>query len=370
MAVNLLERVSGERYQFPLFVRVFARERLNVEDDAADIEAAIDRLTAWMANTVNAADRIFAPLRRPVPLGEESPWTHPVEFQSYDQALAWCDAERFALLETVKQAAESGRPTATWRIALGAVTFYKLRNHRKDWLTTSQLAVNAARAEGDRYAEAWSLISLGGALVLLEQFVEAGPPYEEALEICRAIGDRMGEGMTLGNLGELACVLGNYDEAIEFGEQAIAIWREIGERRLEAIVLIDSVAQARLDTRRFDEAVPLFQRAQEQSDGIDLHTHGLAVHGYARALEGLGDLRASLEALTEALNLQRRSGDRAGLADTLLSVARVQSESGHVEASRTALREALEILTSFDDPRALAIRDELDSDRPGGPPTS
>ncbi len=363
VAHNLLERPARNRYQFHDLVRVFARERV-ADDDPSLAEESLNRYLWWLAASANAADEILAPLRRRIPLGPEAAGAPIPAMHSYEEALAWFDAERANLLESVESAVMSGRFEVAWRIALAAVTFYKLRNHRNDWLRASELATEAARGVGDKFAEAWSLTSLGGALVLLERREEAGPAYERSLKLARDLGDRMSEGMALGNLAERARLLGHPGDAIRLSETAIQIWKEIGDQRLEAIAIVGSAAPARLDMGQQATAIELYEEAGRLSGSTDLQTYGLAIHGLGGALKDAGQTEQARNIFQQAVQVQGRSGDIYGQAESLLELGLCEDLLGNHENADRALQLALPILARFDDPRALDIQARPASDVP------
>ncbi|MEK8172556.1 tetratricopeptide repeat protein [Streptomyces sp. M19] len=76
-------------------------------------------------------------------------------------------------------------------------------------------ALEGARRDGDRRAEAQALNGLGQSHRLAGRFAEAAPFFERALEVREAIGHRRGAALTRLCLGDLALASGRYGEAVE-----------------------------------------------------------------------------------------------------------------------------------------------------------
>jgi hypothetical protein len=71
------------------------------------------------------------------------------------------------------------------------------------WRSILDLALEAARAIGDRFGEGWALHQLGTRALCLEQEAEAARWLGEALRIRERIGDEAGAAVTRNNLGHL-----------------------------------------------------------------------------------------------------------------------------------------------------------------------
>ncbi|UAK32183.1 tetratricopeptide repeat protein [Nocardia asteroides] len=359
VAFSVLERLSRNRYRLLDLLREYAAERAAEDEPDGARHAALARELDWYAHTVDAADRLLAPLRRHVPLEPPGPGTPTTEFGDYDNALKWCDSERANLVAAIRAAGTDGMPDVAWRLALAAVTFYKIRRHHDDWLTTSELAVTAAREAGDAFAEQWCLTSLGGALVEVGRFEEARSAYEQSLRINRQIGDRIGEGMALGNLGEAARELDRPDYASELGEQALAIWRAIGDRRNEAIVLRDVLAGARFDHGDYPAAERLYRDALAACHGIDSHTEGNVLHDLGTTLQAMLRYGEAADTYEEALAVRRMSGDRFGEAETLYALGETRRLLGDQVGAQSALLQALAVYVESGSPRADEVRARL-----------
>lgn len=359
VAFNVLERPGLDRYRFHDLLREYAVERAEAEDAVEVRREALARELDWYLRSIDAADRLFAPSRRHVPLDPPWPELPPVGFGDYDAALRWCDAERVNLAAGVRSALASGLPSVAWRIALAAATYYKIRRHYSDWLAQSENAVEAARMLGDLFAEQWCLTSLGGALLESARPADAWSAFSDSLRINRELGARIGEGMALNNLGETALALGRGAQAIEFGEAALHIWREVGDARSEAIVLHEVLAAARFDRGEYVEAKSLLDDALAVCRDLDPHVEGVVRHDIGRTLVAMSRPAAARSAFETAAAVRRESGDQLGAAETLQTLAELEAQGGHHESAVAALLRALAIYLETGSAQADSVRARL-----------
>jgi tetratricopeptide (TPR) repeat protein len=358
-AVNMLEESARERFLFHDLLRAYAIERAEAEESDADRTSALHRELMWYLHTADAADRVFAPRRRHVPLGPPGPDWRPLAFEQYDDAVAWCEAERPNLLAALDQAVAMGADEVAWKLPVALVTFFYLRSHRANRLTTTLIAVDAARRAEDRYGQAWSLICVGGAFEDLRRFEEAIDSYEKSLAICREIADRQGEGMSLENLASSHREIGRDVEALEFGQRALAIWREIDDRRNEGITLC-TLGDVSFDLGQLDAAADFYSQALPVCHETDRHSEGRVLHAFGNVHQKLGNIPDAIAYYERALLLRREIGDRFGEAETSHQLGRALREADQPAAARRAFAEALAIFDNLADPAADTVRQQLD----------
>jgi tetratricopeptide (TPR) repeat protein len=308
---QLLEVVEPSRYRLHDLLDLFAQElaaALPVEEQRAVLERAV----GWLAARAAQASRL---------LGDESSTDAKEEaasaaaahaFADPAAALAWLVAERANLVAAVQMAFEQRLYPLAWQLASSLEIFFELRGYWSEWHDTQTIAVQAARAAGNRTAEAAALNRLGTACRTLRRFDEAIEHYQQALAIRRQLGNRRGEGGTLNNLGRVYNDLHRLDQALDCYQQALAIHREVGERRFEAITL-QNLGGVYTRLRRFDTAIGHYQQAltirrqlkDRRCEGGTLHDLGMF----------FGDLRrfdAAIDHFQQALAISREVGDRGG----------------------------------------------------------
>lgn len=358
-AVNMLEETARERYRFHDLLRAYAMERVEAEESEPDRATAMRRELMWYLHAADAADRVFAPRRRHVQLGPPGPGWSPSVFEQYDDAIAWCDVERPNLLAAVDQAVAVGADDVAWKLPVALVTYFYLRRHRTNRLTTTLVAVDAARRAADRYGQAWSLICVGGALEDLRRFDEAIDSYQQSLAICREITDRQGEGMSLENLASSHREIGREAEALEFGQRALVIWREIDDRRNEGITLC-TLGDVSFDLGQLSAAADFYGQALPVSHETDRHSEGGVLHGLGNVQQKLRNLPEAIAYYERALLLRREIGDTFGEAESSHQLGQALRQADQPAAARRALAEALAIFDNLADPAADEVRQQLD----------
>ncbi|HEU4349311.1 MAG TPA: NB-ARC domain-containing protein, partial [Actinoplanes sp.] len=151
---HLLEQTVPGRYRQHDLLQVFARDRLEDEETPDGREVAVRALLDWYLRAADQANRLLAPHRRPLPHQPGPPASLP-PMTSYDEALAWCESERPALLAAVRLAADHGYDDIAWQLPIALYTFFETRRTWSAYLTVLQLARAAAGRAGDPAGEAW-----------------------------------------------------------------------------------------------------------------------------------------------------------------------------------------------------------------------
>ncbi len=118
-----------------------------------------------------------------------------------------------------------------------------------------QQALDAAKARGDREAEAVALDNLGLVYASRGDLDKAEERHGKALAIQEEIGNRRGQAHDLGNLGLVYFHRGEMDKAEEHHKKSVAILEEIGNRLGQAQVLgnLGNVYGGRSDLDKAEE---------------------------------------------------------------------------------------------------------------------
>jgi len=355
---NLLEEVSSRRFRFHDLVRDYAQERVLADESETERDAAVLRELRYYLRCCDRVDRLLAPQRRHVPLEDEDLQTPEFDFSDHAAALAWCDAEIVNLAAGVEQAAERGMHEMAWKIPVALIYYLVVRHHHVYRHDLSVIAVRAARASGNSWAQTWALICLGGAAGAVGQHVEATEHFTAALELSREIGDREWETIALGNLAWTLRLAGRYEEAYTQREQALRLQHAEGDQRGQAISLNElgtiSLALDRPEQAR-EHCLAALPVAREAGD---LLIEAEILHQLGDASSRLRDLEAAADWYGQAILLRRRTDDRPGLAHSLLELGRARIRSHRAEA-RATLTEALRLLELLEDPLASEVRELL-----------
>jgi len=107
------------------------------------------------------------------------------------------------LIYFVKKASEKRRWREVIQLGQGLERFLILWKRWQAWFEILDLILNAAKALGNRWVEAWALHQLGSRAMCLELKAPARELLTEALNIRTAIGDKAGASVTRHNLSVL-----------------------------------------------------------------------------------------------------------------------------------------------------------------------
>jgi DNA-binding XRE family transcriptional regulator len=196
-----LQSAAAGRYQFHDLLTVYAMERAEAEEDAADREQAARRMLRWYLHTAFAAACLVNRNRNRLHLGPAEPGSAPLTFASYAQALAWLDTEYANLVAAVRQAVRQGEHELAWKLPAVLAALFFLRGHADDWIATHQIGLASARLLGDTRAVRWMLNNLGCAYFHAKRPEAAIDCHRQCLPIVRAAGNRPTLAMTLGAPG-------------------------------------------------------------------------------------------------------------------------------------------------------------------------
>ncbi|MGB3439272.1 MAG: BTAD domain-containing putative transcriptional regulator [Actinophytocola sp.] len=377
---HLVQPAGSDRYGMHDLLKAYAAE----SGEAGDAHAALDRVYGYYLATVAAAMDLLYPgeaHRRP----RVGTAAGPVpELAGTDDARDWLDAELPTLEVLAAGAAAHGRPEHA--VVLSALLF----RHLDGIHDTVALAIHghgraAARATGDRAAEANALNALGGAHLQAGRSEAAMADMWAAFELFGELGDLLGQARALCNVGMVEERAGRYRVAGRVFARAVARCEEAGDVYVQAHVLtrlgttearVGDVDAGREHLRhaldlhrraghRFGEAwsmVGLGEIAAEEgrfADAVDLHTEAADLFGVlghrdseAWAVDGVGRAETLLGRPADAvrhhqlaLDLFHRHGDRDGETWSRNGLGEAHHAAGNAAAARANHAEALTLAT-------------------------
>jgi tetratricopeptide (TPR) repeat protein/transcriptional regulator with XRE-family HTH domain len=361
---NLLQQDGlRDRYRMHDLIRLYAAGQAGAGTAAAD--RALDRVFDWYLATVDAATRLVLPAFTTLPRTFTTPLA-AAGFGSAEEAMAWLETECGNIVAAVLWAARSGRAAAAWQLADALRGFFYMRRYMSDWLATSRSGLAAARAAGDRTAQAGMLASLGMARTGLGQYGLARAHYQQALalaqdwprgraailgnlgivyylrgqldeaerhyalslQINRELGNRHGEGIRLGNLAGIYHTVGEFEQALRYYGEALAIYRDLGNPHGEALTLCN-FADTHRDMGRPQQAIELASVAMTMSVQLKSKVaEAVAAKCLAAAYRDLGRRDEALDMAQQALSCGRAIGDAALEVDSLNVLASIERDSG------------------------------------------
>ncbi|GAB3430315.1 ATP-binding protein [Flindersiella endophytica] len=357
---HLVEEAGIGRYGMHDLLRAYAREQLDDVSGSA-IDQAMTRMYDHYVDTAETASAAYE--------------------KGDDLARRRLDTERENLLAIARAAADL--PAYTVRLSAAMARYLNARSHYTEALGLHELALAAARRDGDRIGEAaaqdalgavqrrlgryvdalehhraaaglysefgdlrsqsTALRGMGGICWRLGRYAEAREHLDLALEICRSIGDRTGEGNVLHNLGVVFRRTGQYAKAIESCERAIAAHRESGDLAGEGRAM-NNLGISYLRLGRYDSALENYVRtlALRRETG-DRAGEATALTNLGSTYEGLGRFEEALAHHQEALDISREVGYRVGQGDALRGLGTTHTWLGLLDQAIADLRSALAV---------------------------
>jgi DNA-binding SARP family transcriptional activator/tetratricopeptide (TPR) repeat protein len=360
LAANCLltEHLPG-RFAFHDLLRLYAAEKAATTDSAESRNVATHRAVDYYLQSARAADRAIYLARPGIALPPPLPGTDPEAFAGHEEALAWFDQEHYVLLVVISLCAAQGLDAQAWHLSWALESYLHRRAHWRDWAGTQEIALAAARRNGDLEGQAHAHrgianahieigvhdvasthlaralrlreesgdvvsqarihLDMGRAAALQHHYTEFLAHAQLGLELSRSASDTLGEGNGLATVAWALALLGRHRQAITYGHASLRVLRRVGHRSMEGHVW-DTLGHAH----------------------HQLGDHARSAACYQRAVQILG-----------------RYGYRHGKAVTLISAGVAYRAAGDAQAAGAAWREALAILEETRHPDAEKVRVHL-----------
>ncbi len=384
----LLAEPARGRFRMHDLVREHAR-LVAASDQAADRDAALDRLADYFVRVACTADSYLArhaPATVPADPQAQLP-TPPLASRS--EAIAWLDRERANLHALIADCADSGRPAAAATLARAMHAYLRFAGHWDQAAVQDALALDLASQLADQRAQAAAQANLGDLLLATRDYPAAvaeltaaisgylalaDPRGEaaartalasawylagdnraaaqglaEALSLCRAHADERGEALALSRLASVQLVTGDFAAANTGLTRALALYRKHGDRLGEAHARNDLGATQLLAGDPAGAAANLdqaFIAYRELGDRMGTANVLLDLAGVRHAD---GDHQAAIAGLTSALELYQELGDRLGKANVLNLLATVQLADGTADVALATAEQALRLYRDLGD---------------------
>ncbi|GLX00527.1 BTAD domain-containing putative transcriptional regulator [Microtetraspora sp. NBRC 16547] len=338
------------RYRFHDLVRLYARERSELEDEPEIVAAALGRaFGAWLALAEHATQKVpgtsSAIIHGTAPRWsspDETPWEGLAE----QDPMAWFDTERPALVASIRQACSLGLAEVAWDMACCVERYFDVCGQFDDWRALHEGVLDACRRAGNRLGEAMILRGLMHATTWMETGGEAMAAQfdgaEQLIAMFSELGERRGlsDAYVLRAWGEAA--RGDMTQGLRSGRIALSLAEGSGHLGGEARAHV-CMAVA-YGTRQIRMAIVHLLRGLELAEKLGnprfeataLQFLGLA-HAHAREFE------AGLQYLSRALAIYRQFRDPLLEAMGLVALAKLYAV--HHDPRARAAAEAAEALS-------------------------
>jgi DNA-binding SARP family transcriptional activator/tetratricopeptide (TPR) repeat protein len=273
----LLEARPGQKDQAPRYgyhrlVRALALDLLAAQEPAETV-CAIERLSEACLAVSRRADARLTPGRIQYGLDDV-----PVEARSLGQAaeaaeanaVEWFQSESPVLVDTVRRAHGAGLWPQVWKITERLSGYLETRAAWDDWAVTHELALEAARRDGDATAEAEVLRSLGTLAWQQQRCRQAVRYFEEARALFLSAVEPVGAARCLIGVGDVTLSEGESARAGKVYADALEECAAAGDDRGLADAL-RGLAVVELQSGRAEPALETFTSFGDRADRLGDH---------------------------------------------------------------------------------------------------
>jgi DNA-binding SARP family transcriptional activator len=344
------------RYRLHDLLRVYARERLRLEEPTAAQRASLKRLLQTYLALAEQADALVEPSGINHYGGDPArgPRDHPAATIVERDPLRWLEAEHASLVAAVDQGCDADIGELGWRLATALVSFFGARAHWDDWQHTHAMALAAARRMSDRDAQSRVLGSLADLYTAQSRFEEARSCLQQSLVAFRQTGNRLGELQSLTGLGAIDRRQGRFGDAVARLEQSLSGFRELGWRSGEAQALFE-LGEAYREQGRLDAAAVCLEQCLRLMHAVgDRLWEAPILRSLALTRCAQGRFGEAIACLEQSLALTRASGDQHGEAYVLQGLGEVHRTQGCLEDAGSCLEQSLALARATGDRTAEA----------------
>ncbi|MFG1678680.1 ATP-binding protein [Nonomuraea sp. NPDC049269] len=354
--LGLLQDSTSERYRFHDLVRLFARDRLQQEEPAAERDALTVTMTSWLLRTATTAGRWFEPGYGDP--GQAAP--DAAELSSAEKADHWLRVNVDNWLGALRHAASIGRFTAVLDCAESMDWFSDQWMHAPHWYEVFTLGAEAAAALGDPARQAAQLNMLAWVHLLPRDDPETALRYTaQAIDLATRSGATAQIGLAHHHAGGALRRLGRLDEAIAAETQAARIHLANGDmdRYCNSLAALGTCLRDAGDhTKALKQYLDVLALLNDDCSGI---TPSVAAFNrpivLARIGECLGLLGHRAEAiikLTEATSLMEQAQLLVPQARSLETLAVLLAEEDRTGESRHTYARAAGVYEAIGDAEA------------------
>ncbi|WP_111171200.1 tetratricopeptide repeat protein [Spongiactinospora gelatinilytica] len=327
----MVEVPTPGRFRLHDLLKAYAVAEAQATDPRPTASAAIRRLAAWYALTLEQAVKWLAPgdeIRLSI---QETEVPAPLQFANSLAAYEWFEVERGNIVATARAALEREEFDSAWCLAMAASPIHMHYFTFDDWALLGEVAVTAARALDDPARHASALTNRGRYLFRRRSLTEARDEFHNALLIREDLGDARAVCESLNLLGLVCLRTRELDDAASYFQRAATGFSELADLRWESLAL-SNLAEAHLEADAAERALAILSPLPEVFARLNdpaMRGNSLWLIAWARRLSG--DLAAAASAINGALGIAEEDGNRMQEGFWQIEAARVHLASGALE---------------------------------------
>ncbi|MEV4325500.1 SARP family transcriptional regulator, partial [Microbispora rosea] len=348
---NLLRPVGTDllgqpRYRLPELLRVDARDKAG----EVDMPALARVVAGWTAAAEHATARLPTTVFRLASPAARR-WRLPDDALRRVAAdpVSWFGAEHETLVEAVRLAAEAGLAGAAWGLAAALVPYFDLRCHFGAWAETHRVALEAARAAGDRAGEAAMLRGLGQVALYHDRYAQAAGMFRRSRVLFRTLGDVRGEAVSVCGLGAVGQFRGDRAAASRHFRRALGMFVSLDDRSGEAYAR-QALGRTCLSAGDLNGAADWLGGALRMARELgDAHREGCVSLQIGRLHDLAGETGRAMRAQGRALTIFEGFGDRHCAAYAMQGLGGLQAARGDWRHGSARLESSLAIFRQLGD---------------------
>jgi DNA-binding SARP family transcriptional activator len=353
--VDTLGRV---RYRCHDLVRLYGAEQADRHEQQEAVTAAVARtLAVWTALVETGAarlPRVTLGLRpSPGPTVDIDP---RLAAEAADAPTEWLTAETAALVRIIERAHELGIDELSTTLITSLLSSpFAARNEFDGWQRTHEVALAAARAAGNRRAEAALLAGLGQLHYEKDDFPAALDHFQQALTEAGTIGDDGIQAIALVGVGTVQRDLAQFGPAAMNLATAAELAQRTGDRGVLAAASY-GLGAIRRDHGDLPTATNILTTCVELYRAIgDTRGVALALRGLSLCQRAAGDHDAASAGSREAHRILSEAGDILGATYAAQSLAKADLRAGRHAGIRAALERCRQVCVQHQDRFGIAL---------------
>ena len=358
---HLVQESAGSRFAFHDLLRAYAAEQAGAHDEARR-RPATRRMLDHYLHVAYRADRLLDPLRDPVMPSEPAPDVTAGNPASYEEAVAWFQAEHSVLLRIAQLAADAGFDSHAWQLSWALTTYFDRWGHWQDWMFVQRIALASAERGRDQLGQAHARTDLGRACLRSGDRHAALSHLRHGLALFARLGDDAGQARCHVDLGRAFSAGGCYDQALDHASQAASLAEAAGSQVMRAGAL-NNIGWYHACQGDHAQALSYCQRALSVFRDLgDRHGEARTLDSIGYAYHHLGQHDQAIGCYQFALGIYQEPGAGYGQdiqADLLTHLGETHWVTGDLGSARQAWQQALAILDELHYPDAVQFRLKL-----------